>query len=74
MSVKEIEFMIEQPPTPTLILFLGKHVNQWLTERGAAVSFLDRHAILQQVLNTMATIHNKNRDTSLWGCFMGMCL
>ena len=48
-------------------------MNQWLTERGAAASFLDRHVILQQVLNTMATIHSNNRDTSLWGCFMGMC-
>ena len=34
-------------------------------------SFLDRSAVLQQVLNTLATIHNNGRDKSLWGAFQG---
>ena len=49
----------------------GKHVNQWVSEKGLKASFLDRHAVLQQVLNTMAAIHNGGSDKSLWGCFMG---
>ena len=49
----------------------GKHVNQWVSENGLKASFLDRHAVLQQVLNTMAAIHNSGSDKSLWGCFMG---
>jgi hypothetical protein len=42
-----------------------------VSEKGLKASFLDRHAVLQQVLNTMAAIHNGGNDKSLWGCFMG---
>ena len=52
-------------------LFSGKHVNQWLAEKGMEATFLDRSAVLQQVLNTLATIHNNGRDKSLWGAFHG---
>ena len=46
-------------------------MKQWVSEKGLDASFLDRHAVLQQVLNTMAAIHNSGNDKSLWGCFMG---
>ena len=46
-------------------------MNQWVSKKGLDASFLDRIAVLQQVINTMVAIHNSGNDKSLWGCFLG---
>ena len=50
-------------------------MQEWLEENRDNIDIRDRQLILQQVINTLATIHTIGNEEflSLWGSFLGMC-
>jgi hypothetical protein len=72
VHAKMCEFDFDDYPTLTVTFSVPKHckpLKQWLKKN---TDLKDRLLVLQQVLNTIATIHTRgHEDTlSLWGSFM----
>jgi hypothetical protein len=72
VHAKMCEFDFDDYPTLTVAFSVPKHckpLQQWLKKN---TDLKDRHLVLQQVLNTIATIHTRGHEDnlSLWGSFM----